>query len=422
MSRTFKRLNTYFISILCLVVLILVSGSTGAMGQEEAAAAPADGANSREFASSSFRLQGVWATQLDSRWRAADNVGNEDDGITAEFVEFSADGKRLVSANGLGKAFVLGAADGAIEHTFTYITDEEISRISEFDISGGKIKGMEVECGAFTPDGRFLVLGGNLNGVKVFDLRDGSLVRHIKVEEEVDGLGISADGRFFAHAAPKSAQVLRQVDWTPIARVRHGDKQGVTNSIDFTRDGALMVSAGNYGHVILTRTTDWREIGDGIAPKISSIKSVRFSPDARLIAAGYGSSATSVAVYRTKDMSPVKHFPLFYIEAVAWTADGRYLIAGGRDNQGRLRVYRAADWKLVADCQVQADNSNIEYIDVHGDLIAIAGEDAHVRLFRIDSTARAENRGGRGVRSPADSPEIAEAGCVLYRKPDKTAQ
>ncbi len=31
------------------------------------------------------------------------------------------------------------------------------------------------------------------------------------------------------------------------------------------------------------------------------------------------------------------------------------------------------------------------------------------------------NGGARGVRSPADSLQIAEAGCVLYRKPDETA-
>jgi hypothetical protein len=64
----------------------------------------------------------------------------------------------------------------------------------------------------------------------------------------------------------------------------------------------------------------------------------------------------------------VKQFPLFYIEAVAWTADGRYLMAGGRDNQGRLRVYRASDWQLAGDAIVQADASNIEYIAVHGDI------------------------------------------------------
>ncbi|MHC4330094.1 MAG: WD40 repeat domain-containing protein, partial [Planctomycetota bacterium] len=144
-------------------------------------------------------------------------------------------------------------------------------------------------------------------------------------------------------------------------------------------------SAGNYGHVILTRTADWRQVGDGLVPKTSSIKSVRFSPDTDLVAAGYG-GADCAAVYRVTDMSLLKHFPLFYIEAVAWTSDGRFLMAGGRDEQGRMRVFRTSDWQLVGSPEVQADRSNIEYIDVHGELVAVAGEDAHVRLYRVASS------------------------------------
>jgi len=333
-------------------------------------------------AESTFRLEPLWATQIDPRWHSGDSVGDIEDGITAEFVEFSEDGRWLITGNGLGKAFLLNSETGAIERRFIYITEQDIAGRTEFNISGGKTKGMEVECGAFTPDGHFVVLGGNLNGVKVFDLRDGSFVHHIKVEEEVDGMGISRDGRFFAHAAPRSAQVRDLKDWNLIANVRHGNKRGVTNSVDFTPDASLMVSAGNYGHVILTRTADWQQIGDGLIPKISSIKSVRFSPDTRLVATGYG-GANCAAVFRTKDMSLVKHLPLFYIEAVAWTSDGRFLMAGGRDKQGRMRVFRTSDWQLVDAPEVQADRSNIEYIDVHGNLVVVAGEDAHVRLFRI---------------------------------------
>ena len=329
-----------------------------------------------------FRLEPLWATQIDPRWHSGDSVGDIEDGITAEFVEFSDDGRWLVTGNGLGDAFLLNAATGAVERRFSYITEQDIAGRTEFDISGGKTKGMEVECGAFTPDGRYLVLGGNLNGVKVFDLRDGSLVHHIKVEEEVDGMSVSRDGRFFAHAAPRSAQVRRRPDWNIVASVRHGDKKGVTNSIDFTPNASLMVSAGNYGHVILTRTADWKQVGDGLIPKTSSIKSVRFSPDTRLVAAGYG-EADCAAVYRTRDMSLLKHLPLFYIEAVAWTSDGCFLMVGGRDKQGCMRVFRTSDWQLVGVPKVQADLSNIEYIAVHGKLIAIAGEDAHVRLYRV---------------------------------------
>jgi hypothetical protein len=79
----------------------------------------------------------------------------------------------------------------------------------------------------------------------------------------------------------------------------------------------------------------------------------------------------------------VKRLSLFYIEAVAWTSDGRFLMAGGRDGNGRMRVFRTSDWELIGSPEVQADQSNIEYIDVYRQLVAVAGEDAHVRLYRV---------------------------------------
>lgn len=339
----------------------------------------------------SFWLEPLWGTQIDPRWKAGEVIGDVEDGITTEFVEFSADGKLLVTANGLGKAFVLDAADGTIKHTFTYITEEEVSRLSEEEvtsISGGRTKSLEVECGAFTPDGRFLVLGGNLNGIKVFDLSNGSLVRHIEVEEEVDGLGMSPDGRFFAYAAFRSAIVLDINNWNTLQNVRYGKERGgsVVNSINFTNDGNFMALGGNSGNVQLIHTNDWKPAGNGLIPNTSSIKSVRFSPDGNLVAAGYGGA--EVTVWRTQDMSLVNQFSsMVYIEAVAWSSDGRYLIAGGRDDgEGRLRVFRTSDWQMVGNPEVQADGASIEYIDVHEDIVAIAGEDAHVRLFRIKTS------------------------------------
>lgn len=75
---------------------------------------------------------------------------------------------------------------------------------------------------------------------------------------------------------------------------------------------------------------------------------------------------------------------MVYIEAVAWSPEGRYLIAGGRDDgEGRLMVFRTRNWQMVGNPEVLAGGASIEYIDVHGDLIAVAGENAHVRLYRV---------------------------------------
>ena len=368
--------NTMSISILIFLTLPFLYGQDG----QNKASVAGGGA--------SFWLESLWSTQLDPRWNAEEVIGDVEDGITAEFVEFSADGKLLVSGNGQGEAFVLNATDGTIKHTFTYITEEEVNRLdSELvsNISGGFTKSMEAECGAFTPDGRFVVLGGNLNGIKIFDLTDGSLFRHIEVEEEVDGLSLSPDGRFFAHASFRSVNVLGMNNWEVVQNVDYSkDSRGsVVNSIHFTADGDFMAIAGNSGNIILINTSDWNKVGDGLIPDATSIKSVRFSPDERLIAAGNGGG--EITVWRTWDMSLVFQFSsLVYIESVAWSSDGRYLFAGGRDDgEGRMLVFRTRDWQMVGNPSVLADGASIEYIDVHGDLIAIAGEDAHVRLYRI---------------------------------------
>ena len=348
-----------------------------------------DGLNKASIAGgASFWLEPLWGTQIDPRWKAGEATGDVEDGITVEFVEFSADGKQLVTGNGQGEAFVLNAADGTITHTFTYITAEEVNHLDKekvSNISGGFTKSLEVECGAFTPDGRFVVFGGNLNGIKIFDLADGSLFRHIEVEEEVDGLSISPDGGFFAYASFRSAKVMRLNNWEMLQNVEYGrDGRGsVVNSIHFTADGEFMVVAGNAGDVMLVETGNWNTVGDGLIPDATSIKSVRFSPDERLIAAGNGGG--EITVWNTWDMSLAFQFSsLVYIEAVAWSSDGRYLLAGGRDDgEGRIQVFRSRDWQMVGNPSVMADGASIEYIDVHGNLVAIAGEDAHVRLYLI---------------------------------------
>lgn len=367
--------NTLSISILIFISIPFLNAQDG---KNKASAA----------GGASFGLEPLWGAQVDPRWKAGEVIGDVEDGITAEFVEFSADGKLLVTGNGQGEAFVLNTADGTIKHRFTYITEEEVNRLDKelvSNISGGFTKSMEAECGAFTPDGRFVVLGGNLNGIKIFDLIDGSLFRHIEVEEEVDGLCISPDGRFFAHASFRSVKVLGMNNWGLLQSAEYGkDSRGsVVNSIDFTADGECMVIAGNAGDVMLVKTSNWSTVGDGLIPDATSIKSVRFSPDERLIAAGNGGG--EVTIWRTWDMSLVFQFSsLVYIEAVAWSADGRYLFAGGRDDsEGRILVFRTSDWQMVGNPSVLADGASIEYIDVHGDLVAFAGEDAHVRLYRI---------------------------------------
>ncbi len=321
----------------------------------------------------------LWEKRIDPRWTPGEKQEN---GITAEFVELSYDGSLLLTGNGQGEAFVFKTLDGSLVRKFIFITDDDIARMTKPNKTGGKKKRLEVECGYFSPDGKTVALGGNLNGVKVFRVSDGELLQHLNTEKaEVDGLAISPDGAYLAYAAKFSVSVVRMSDWTEVHRVPHGNTRAVT-SVDVTKDGEYMVSVGGYGHVVITRTSDWQEIGDGMIPKTSSIKTVRFSPDGEYIAAGY-SGAKRFAVFRFADAGLEIEKPMFYVEAVAWMPDGKHLLVGGWDGRGYMHVFRAGDWTKVGEVNVQDEKSNIEYIDIARDLVAVAGEDAKIRVFRI---------------------------------------
>ncbi|UCE46918.1 MAG: PD40 domain-containing protein, partial [Phycisphaerales bacterium] len=218
---------------------------------------------------------------------------------------------------------------------------------------------------------------------------DGEVVQTFDADgAEVDGMAFSPDGEYFAHASHRSVTVRRSGDWGQVHRPVHKEGNAI-NSIDFSKETRYMISAGQYERVILTRIADWKEVRTYVVEPRSSIKSTRFSPDGKLIAAGYG-DAKQVVVFRVGDGSVVRQTPMpCYIEAVAWTTDGDYLLAGGRD-EGLLHVFSTADWTKVTTVSAQ-ENASVEYIDTLGDLIVTGGEDGHIRLFRISAADRPES-------------------------------
>jgi WD40 repeat protein len=226
-----------------------------------------------------------------------------------------------------------------------------------------------------------LAAGGNEQGVKIFRLGDGKIVRSFDAEgAEVDGMAMSPDGKYFAYASRQAVTVRRTRNWRQVHRIPHKEG-GAINSIDFTCDAKYMISAGQYERVIVTSVPDFEEIRTCIVQPRSSIKSTRFSPDERFIAAGFG-GAKQIAVFRFEDASLVKQIPMpCYIEAVAWTTDGRFLLAGGRD-AGLLHVFSTTDYRELGTISVQ-DNASVEYIDTFADLIVAGGEDGHIRLYRV---------------------------------------
>jgi hypothetical protein len=87
------------------------------------------------------------------------------------------------------------------------------------------------------------------------------------------------------------------------------------------------------------------------------------------------------------------------VEAVAWTQDGQFLMAGGLAD-GIVHVFRTSDWSEVTSF-VGQDARTVEYIDVLGDLVLVAGEEGVVRLYRYTITPDTNVSPSVSLTSPA---------------------
>lgn len=281
---------------------------------------------------------------------------------SVEAARLSPDGRLAVSASKFGyNLMVWRVADGAL-------------------MWESKQKA-EIECVVFSPDGRRFATGDENFFVKIWDTQSGKELKSLEHDESLDGITWSHDGKLIAAGSEKGDIWLWNADtYTLSGKINVGS---TVNSLDFNKDDTRLVVGGNIqtpdpqtgqkrydGFVKLIDITRKQVIRDYKGPK-GSVKSVRLSKDGKWIASG-GFDNTAY-LFETETGKLVKAFeePL-KIEAVAFTADGQYLLSGG--HQRKISFYRLKDMQLA----YQLPTPRTEYMDFTADgrLLLTAHEDS----------------------------------------------
>lgn len=193
---------------------------------------------------------------------------------------------------------------------------------------------------AFSPDGR-LVAAGHIkdNLVEVWEVESGRLLHTFHGHAEwVPSVAFSPDGRRLAAGGDSTVEVWEVGSGREVHTLHAGNP---VKSVAFSPDGLLIASGAwlwrgdeTVGSVELWEVENGQEVrsfGSG------DVDRVVFSPDARLVAASVGGQVRvwEVENGRQLELRPLVREIDYHMTDVAFSPDGRLLVAGSRGVGGK---------------------------------------------------------------------------------------
>ncbi len=298
--------------------------------------------------------------ELISVWHRVADYSNQLRSVEA--AELSPDGRWAVSGSKFGYQLMLWrVADGALRWERTLES--------------------EVECVAFSPDGQFVISGGEDYHVRLWEVATGKEVYHWEHSSSFDGITWSNNGNIIAGGTEEGILILWDAStYSQLGRIKTGS---TINSLEFTQDDQSIVVGGNIqtpdpitgktiytGFATLIDVTSL-EVLQSFEGHTASVKSVRLSPDEKYIATGAFDQTVRLFDLQTGELLHSVKEPL-RIEAVAFTPDNQYLLTGG--HQKKISFYRLSDLQLV----YELPTPRTEYISFSQDgrLMLSAHEDS----------------------------------------------
>jgi len=301
---------------------------------------------------------------------------------------------RLVGAPGVTQAVASGdgtvvaaAGAGGMVRIYTRAGSAAPRAVARTRVADGK----DLFAAAFSPSHPTLAVGGVAGDVTLLDLSDPArptveAVLH-GATSAVQHVAFSPDGTTVFAAASDSALYRWRLDGStatplPVTRRFGGAVQAVAASAR-----GLVATGGADGEVRL-----WRAHGDrlrlvrelAVGPATDVVKSVAFSPDGRMLAAG--ATDEQVRVWRLAGSAgprPITTLGGFasWVNAVAFSPDGTALAAGA---SGALaQVWRTTDWHLTATVPGPVNFTSVAFVP-GTDLLLTGGIDGVARLRPLD--------------------------------------
>ncbi len=323
--------------------------------------------NAQQYLNYQLRLEPVWA-------RVADALGEPG---SVESVEFSADGKYLVSGSKYDNSVIMWrTSDGA-----------ELWR---------KYAAQEVERVGWSSDGKYVAAASEDFLVTVYEANSGEVFRVLEHSQGIDGLTWSHQGNLLATGQERTVLDdgqtqgwIRVVDVSEDAEVATFDFGDTVNELFFSNDDQYLLAVG-HGAVRVYSTADWSLLQTLTPEYRVAFTSGVFSPDGRyVIAVGQGGNARGTAYlweWESGELRKSFNHTGKKIESISWHPNGQYIAHAGHDPY--IYVYRLSDILEYANDNIPVAHKswagdNAEYIDFNydGSFLSSAHQNGLIKLW-----------------------------------------
>ncbi len=269
----------------------------------------------------------------------------------------------------------------------------------------GRLVGLSerIESVAFSPDGKLLAVAGGspvrMGEIQIWDVESRKLKLSCPVTfDTVYGTRWSDDGKLVAFGCADNT--LRAIDASSGKQVLfQGAHDDWVLDTAFSTKGTHLVSVGRDGSMKLTEVATQRFVDNITSITPGALKGGLISVDRHptkdeLLVGGADGEPKTYQMFRTKarvigdDFNLIRKFDGLpgRVYAVSYLAGGKNIAAASSFNgRGELRVYQAADGKLVSRFEVPEGGLFALACHRDGHRIAVAGFDGIVRLVDADS-------------------------------------
>ncbi|MBL8893526.1 MAG: WD40 repeat domain-containing protein, partial [Rhizobiales bacterium] len=335
-------------------------------------------------------------------------------------VDLSADGKLMVTGSSDKTVRLWSLPDGKLLRTL---------RVPISPDNGGKVHAV-----AISPDGSLIAAGGwdafpTANYVHIFDSATGKLIRRLgPLGPSIGELAFSPDGSRLAAGlmgkggvrvwtAPFDGEPMADDDYSP-------DSNGAVYALSFDPQDRLVATSEDFN--LRLYDDQLQLIAKVKAPGDAEPKGIAFSPDGALVAVGhYTASKVDVLDGRTLDFlyaADTEKANNGSLAAIAWSADGTTLYAGGTfDIDGTSPILAWGD-RGHGPMQVLPGplNTILDLTPVPGGGVAFGSADPAFGIVSPDGTLMPMQNGQDGYRGPITADMRTKRKGRFWSAPDAT--